>query len=133
MTTNPTNIPKRSDPKPPHQSNLHQNIYNQVMLDWYIPPEDRHKLSNYYILHWTPEYLFDNYGTHKPITREGIVYLAIYHRCHPAELCGCKVVLLSFRKLPDIPTGYVLITPARGAMGYIDGRSERSMQVGKSR
>lgn len=106
----------------------HRNIYNQVMLDWHIPPVDRHKLSNFYILHWTPEYLFSTWGTYRPIVRENITYLTIYHNCHPAELRGRKVVLLSFRKLPDMPTGYVLITPAKtAALEYIDPRSERSM------
>lgn len=115
-------------PSPPRSTtHLHHNIYNQIQLDWYIPPEDRHKLSNYYILHWTPEYLFSNWGQHRPIIREGITYLIIYHRCHPEELRGRKVVLLSFRKLPDMRTGYVLVTPAKNAMEYITERDQKSM------
>lgn len=112
---------------PRSTSHLHRNIYNQIQLDWYIPPADRPKLSNYYILHWTPEYLFSTWGTYKPIVREGIIYLVIYHRCHPEELRGRKVVLLSFRKLPDMRTGYVLITPAKNAMKYITPKDEKSM------
>jgi len=112
---------------PRSTSHLHRNIYNQIQLDWYIPPADRPKLSNYYILHWTPEYLFSTWGTYKPIVREGIIYLVIYHRCHPEELRGRKVVLLSFRKLSDMRTGYVLITPAKNAMEYITPKDEKSM------
>jgi len=102
---------RQQPPRPPESR--HRNIYNQIQLDWYIPPADRPKLSNYYLLHWTPEYLFDTYGQYRPIVREGITYLIIYHNCHPQELRGCKVVLLSFRKLPDMKTGYVLVTPAK--------------------
>lgn len=110
----------RPQPLAPAQSR-HRNIYNQVQLDWYIPSKDRHKLSNYYILHWTPEYLFSTYGQYRPIIRENITYLIIYHNCHPKELRACKVVLLSFRKLPDMKTGYVLATPAKSlARQYID-------------
>lgn len=111
-------------PTPPH----HQAIYSQIKLDWYIPPDDRHKLSNYYILHWTPEYLFGTWGENRPIIREGITYLSIYHRCSPAELRSCKVVLLSFRKLPDMNFGYVLITQAKSAAHqWIDPKSARTM------
>lgn len=115
-------------PTPPRStSHLHRNIYNQIQLDWFIPPEDRHKLSNFYILHWTPEYLFQTWGQYRPIIREGITYLVIYHQCHPQELRGRKVVLLSFRKLPDMRTGYVLVTPAKNAMEYLTDRDKKSM------
>lgn len=112
---------------PRSTSHLHRNIYNQIQLDWHIPPVDRFKLSNFYILHWTPEYLFSTWGQYRPIVREGITYLVIYHLCHPEELRGRKVVLLSFRKLPDMKTGYVLVTPAKNAMEYLTPRDEKSM------
>lgn len=122
IPTTPNKLPPIIRPR------AHRNIYNQVMLDWHIPEEDRYKLSNFYILHWTPEYLFSTWGTYRPIVREQITYLSIYHNCHPVELRSRKVVLLSFRKLPDMPTGYVLITPAKtAAQTFIDNRSERSM------
>ncbi len=129
MPTNPADfIPLRrkqpAKPKPAH----HHNIYDQIRHDWYIPPDDRHKLSNYYILHWTPEYLFSTWGTKPPITRESITYLRIYYRCSLAELRACQTILLSFRKLPDMPTGYVLITPAKsGTHQWIDPKSAKSM------
>ena len=96
----------------------HQDIYSQIMLDWQIPRSNHHKLSHYYVLHWNPTYLFSTWGEYKPIVREGITYLCIYHNCHPAELKAAKVALLSFRKLPDMKLGYVLITPAR-TLAYI--------------
>lgn len=75
-----------------------------------------------------PVYLFSTWGEKAPIIREGITYLRIYHNTTHSELTRCKVVLLSFRKLPDIPYGYVLLTPARSlAHQHIDARSEKSM------
>lgn len=122
---NPDFIPRRRA-QPIIPVRTHQNIYNQVMLDWIIPKSDQYKLSHHYLLHWNPTYLFSTWGTYKPIIREGITYLVIYHNCHPAELKAAKVVLLSFRKLPDMPTGYVLISPARTAsqQTLIDHKSQ---------
>lgn len=91
----------------------HSSIYDHITQSWVIPSSLRYRLSNHYILHWSPEFLFETWGAKAPITREGITYLRIYHDCSHAELTRCKVVLLSFRKLPDIPYGYVLLTPAR--------------------
>ena len=92
---------------------LHRNIYNQVMLDWQIPESDRWRLEKFYILHWNPTYLFSEWGEYSPIVREGIIYLRVYHNCHMKEIKQCKVALLSFRKLPDMKYGNVLIAPAR--------------------
>ena len=91
----------------------HRDIYSQVLLDWKIPPEDRHKLERFYILHWDPTYLFSEWHEFSPIIREGIIFLRVYHNCAPREVKNCKVVLLSFRKLPDMKYGTVLISPAR--------------------
>ena len=112
---------------------LHRNIYNQAMLDWHIPDQDRHKFERFYLLHWDPTYLFSTWGTYKPITREGITYLCIYHNCHPAELKKCKVALLSFRKLPDMKWGNVLITPARSLAASYPGVIEHRTQLSKDR
>lgn len=104
----PNNPPARKLPSP-----AHRDRYSQQMLDWVIPKSDQYQFERYYILHWNPTYLFSTWGQYKPIIRENITYLTIYHNCHPNELKSAKVVLLSFRKLPDMKYGYVLITPAR--------------------
>ena len=110
---------------PTHTPN---SIYDHITQSWVIPKQLRFRLSNHYILHWNPTYLFSTWGDKAPIIREGITYLRIYHNTTHGELTRCKVVLLSFRKLPDIPYGYVLLTPARAlAHQHIDPASAKSM------
>jgi len=95
------------------QVTRHSTIYDHITQSWKIPSNLHYRLSNHYLLHWDPTYLFNEWGEKAPIIREGITYLRIYHNCTSGELRACKVVLLSFRKLPDMPYGYVLLTPAR--------------------
>jgi hypothetical protein len=90
----------------------HLTIYDAIKHDWKIHPSLHHRLSNHYILHWDPTYLFSTWKS-GPITREGIMYLRIYHRCTEQEVKNSKVALLSFRKVPELVYGFVLITPAR--------------------
>lgn len=115
-------------PIPSNSSSKHTSIYDHITQSWIIPTNLRYRLSNHYILHWSPTYLFSTWGDKAPIIREGITYLRIYHNTSHGELTRCKVVLLSFRKLPDMPYGYVLLTPARSlAHQHIDPSSERTM------
>lgn len=111
---------------------VHRNIYNQVMLDWHIPESDRYKLERFYILHWNPTYLFSEWKEYGPIVREGITYLRIYHNCHPREIKNCKVALLSFRKLPDMKYGTVLISPARVTASNPGPMTDFSSQIPKA-
>lgn len=111
-----------------HNPHSPTSIYHHITQSWVIPKPLHHKLTNHYLLHWNPTYLFKEWGEKAPIIREGITYLRIYHNCTHAELTRCKVVLLSFRKLPDIPYGYVLLTPARSlAHQHINPSHEKTM------
>lgn len=91
----------------------YRDIHTKVLVDWIISPEDRTKLERFYILHWDPTYLFSEWKEYLPIVREDITYLRIYHKCSAQEIRNCKVALLSFRKLPDMKYGTVLVAPTR--------------------
>ncbi len=89
------------------------SIFYQVANNWVIPSPQKESLDHYYILHWSPQHLFSAWGTTRPIVREDVTYLRLYHKCKPSELRACKVVLLSFRRIKGMNHGYVLLTPGR--------------------
>lgn len=107
----------------------HKSIYNQAMLDWHIPSDDRHRFERFYILHWNPTYLFSEWKEYSPIVREGITYLRVYHQCHMREIKNAKVALMSFRKLPDMKYGTVLISPARVNSSYGGPKTDFASQL----
>lgn len=76
---------------------------------FHIPPARRPDFERYYLLHWSPEYLLSTYlyGT---IYRENIRYLVVgIDTPGILALSQKPQIRLSFRKLPDMPFGFVLI------------------------
>jgi hypothetical protein len=98
-------------PQPVSHSPHLKSIYTEITLDWNISPPNQIYLERYYVLHWESKYLIANHPHYHPISRDGIHYLVIYHKCHPKSLESSPRVKLSFRKLYDAKYGYVLITP----------------------
>ena len=84
-------------------------IYTAAVASFQIPARLRPEFSNYYILHWKPQYLISvfNEGT---IIRDGIEYHVVNHIAADIVLWWSDpYVRLSFRKLPDLKYGFVLI------------------------
>ena len=84
-------------------------LYTAAVEVFQIPVRLRPEFSNYYILHWKPQYLISvfNEGT---IIRDGIEYHVVNRTA--ADIAQWKddpYVRLSFRKLPDLKYGFVLI------------------------
>ncbi len=66
---------------------------------WYIAPDWRDILANYYILRWQAPYFLSSMmeGT---IKRDGITYQVIYHNCDSVMVARTQyTLLLSFRAL----------------------------------
>ncbi len=66
---------------------------------WYIAPDWRDILANYYILRWQADYFLSSMveGT---IKRDGITYQVIYHNCDSVMVARTQyTLLLSFRAL----------------------------------
>jgi len=84
-------------------------IYTAAVSSFQIPVRLRPEFSNYYILHWKPQYLISvfNEGT---IVRDGIEYHVVNYSSMEINLWkDDPYVRLSFRKLPDLKYGFVLI------------------------
>ena len=76
----------------------------------------RAKLERYFLLYWTPQYLLDRLeGPDKAyFYRDNIKYYVMYQELlAPEHLSSYAQIKLSFRKLPDLDFGFVLVRSVR--------------------
>jgi len=89
------------------------NIYTTAVEVFQIPKELRPQFSRYYLLRWTPQYLISvfNNGT---IIRDGIEYHVVNHTLADiTQWIHDPYVRVSFRKLPDLTYGFIIIRRMR--------------------
>jgi len=88
-------------------------VYTAAVELFQIPAHMRAEFSNYYILHWKPQYLIAvfNNGT---IVRENIEYHVVNHTMADiVQWLHDPYIRVSFRKLPDLNYGFVMIRRMR--------------------
>lgn len=87
--------------------------FNLLQNQWALTEVERntHGITKYYILYWETEYFLETGSQVGTITREGIDYLVLFHKCTPAKLYEYRHMALSFRKNLDMRYGYVLVKP----------------------
>ncbi len=91
------------------ESYPHKDLLTAALEVFHIPPKLQPRFERYYLLHWSPDYLYSTclYGC---IFREDIRYILVGIDQHGlCELRDEPQIRLSFRKLPDMPFGFVLV------------------------
>ena len=84
----------------------HNQLYLHLLNSFNIPSSFHHRLEKYYILYWDSSYLLSQLRAEGRIIRESIEFLTINH---DPSILGESKVKLSFRKLPEMTHGFVLI------------------------
>ena len=97
-----------------HQEFIQRYPYAECILQWDVPPNIVDHLEAYYIHHWDREYFQTRCSGTGYIGHRDKIYSVMYHEHNPMDLFKYKEVILSFRKIPSCPRGWVLVRPKLG-------------------
>lgn len=97
-------------PETIHTTESGSEFYTALVEVFHLPIKYYQKVEKYFLLHWEPQYLLNQWRPNGSIWREGIEYHIVNRtRGDIASWSHDPYVRLSFRKSADMNYGFVLI------------------------